>query len=70
MLPLADLPESDSVTLWVALEKRANQTKVLAVRNWKSIWDAIRSTPGASPPHLGGRTGRDKYGACISKGQA
>ena len=25
-----------------------------------SIWDAIRSTPGASPPHLGGRPRRDK----------
>ena len=49
-----------SVILWVASEKRANQTKVLVVRNSKSIWDAIRSTPGASPPHLGGRTGRDK----------
>ena len=70
MLPLVDLPESYSVTLWVASEKRANQTKVLAVRNWKSIWYAIRSTPYASPPHLSGRTGRDKYGACISKGQA
>jgi hypothetical protein len=33
MLPLVDLPESYSLTLWVASEKRANQTKVLAVRN-------------------------------------
>ena len=31
--------------------------------------DAIRSTPGASPFHLGGRTGRDEYDACIGKGQ-
>ena len=43
--------------------------KVLMVRNWTSVWDAIRSTPGASPPHLSGRTGRDEYGACIGKGQ-
>ena len=25
--------------------------------------------PGASPPRLGGRTGRDKCGACLGKGQ-
>ena len=24
---------------------------------------------GASPPHLRGRTGRDEYGTCVSKGQ-
>ena len=30
------------------------------VKNWTSVRDAIRSTPGASPPHLGGRTGRDE----------
>ena len=34
--------------------------KVLMVRNWTSFWDAIRSTPGESPPLLGGRTRRDK----------
>ena len=31
--------------------------------------DPIRSTPGTSPPLLGGRTGRDQYGACVGKGQ-
>ena len=31
------------------------------------VWDAIRSTPGASPARLGGRTGRDKYGSCIGR---
>ena len=30
---------------------------------------AIRSVPGASPPHLGGRAGRNEYGARICKGQ-
>ena len=50
---------------WVASEA----SKVLMVRNWTSVCDAIRSTPGASPPHLSGRTRRDEYGACISKGQ-
>ena len=38
--------------------KRGNEAKVLMVRNCTSTWDAIRSTPGASPPHLSGRTGR------------
>ena len=44
---------------WMALEKKGNQAKVLMVRNWTSIWDAIRSIPAASPPHLRGRTRRD-----------
>ena len=39
------------------------------VKSWTSVRDAIKSTPGASPPHLGGRTGRDEYGACVGKGQ-
>ena len=50
---------------WLASE--ANN--VLIVRSWTSVRDAIRSTPGASPPHLGGTTRRDEYVACISKGQ-
>ena len=44
-------------------------SEVLMVRSWTSVRDAIRSTPGASPPHLGGRTGRDKCDTCVSKGQ-
>ena len=43
--------------------------KVLMVRNWTSVWDAIRSTPGTSPPHLSSRAGREKYGACVGKRQ-
>ena len=35
----------------------------------ESVRDAIRSTPGASPTRLGGRTRRDEYGTCVSKGQ-
>ena len=50
---------------WVASEA----SKILMVRSWMSERDAIRSTPGASPPHLGGRTGRDEYSTCVSKGQ-
>ena len=48
---------------WVASEA----SKVLMVRT--SVWDAIRSTPGASPPRLSGRTGRDMYGTCVGKEQ-
>ena len=62
---LGGIPEAYSDCTQVASEA----SKVLMVRNWTSVWDAIRSTPGAPPPHLGGRTGRDKYSACISKGQ-
>ena len=50
---------------WVASEA----SKVLMVGSWTSVRDTIRSTPGASPPCLGGRTGRDEYGTCIGKGQ-
>ena len=32
-------------------------SKFLMVRNWTLVWDAIRSTPGASPPHLDRRAG-------------
>ena len=56
---------SQKVTLiapWVASEASE-------VKSWTSVRDAIRSTPGACPPHPGGRTGRDEYGACVSKGQ-
>ena len=37
------------------------------VKSWTSVRDAIKSTPGASPPHLGGRTGRGEYDAFVSK---
>ena len=64
-LSLGDIRKATLIAPWVASEA----TKVLMVRNRTSFCDAIRSTPGASPPHLSGRTGRDEYGACISKGQ-
>jgi len=32
------------------------------VRNWVLVWDAIRSTPDASPPHRSGRMGRGSSG--------
>ena len=39
------------------------------MKSWTSSRDAIKSTPGTSPPHLGGRTERDSDGACVGKGQ-
>ena len=47
---------------WVASEASE-------VKSWTSVRDAIRSTPGASPPCLGGRARGDEYGRCIGKGQ-
>ena len=31
---------------------RGNQIKILMIKDWTSIWDTPRSTPGASPPIL------------------
>ena len=39
------------------------------VKGWMTVRDVIRSTPGASPPHLSGRTRREEHEACVSKGQ-
>ena len=41
---------------WVASEA----SKVLMVRIWTSTRDAMRSTPGASPLYLSGRSRRDE----------
>ena len=35
-------------------------SKVLMVRSWMLIRNTTRSTPGAFPPHLCGRTGREE----------
>ena len=51
-LSLGDIPEGYSSPPRWHKRKRGNQAKVLMVRNWTSIWNAIRSAPGASPPHL------------------
>ena len=56
------------VTL-IAPQVAPEASKVLIVKTWTSVRGAIRSTPGASPPHLGGRTRKDKYVTCVSKGQ-
>ena len=41
----------------------------LKVKSWTSSRDAIKSTPGTSPPHLSGRTRRDVDCAYVGKGQ-
>ena len=63
-----------AVSAWEAFRRVGPQvaseaSKVLMVRSWTSVRDAIRSIPDACPPRLGGRTGRDEYVACVSKGQ-
>ena len=59
---------SQKATL-IAPRVASEASKVLMVRSWMSVRDAIRATPGASPPRLGDRTGRDEYVACVGKGQ-
>ena len=62
-----------AVLAWEAFQKvtliAPQVASEVMVKSWKSVRDAIRSTPGASPPLLGGRTGRDEYDTCVSKGQ-
>ena len=66
-----------AVLAWEAFQKvtliapwmPSEASKVLMVKSWTSVRDAIRSTPGASPPCLDGRTGRDEHDTCVSKGQ-
>ena len=56
------------VTL-IAPQVASEVSKVLMVRSWTSVRDTIRSTRGASPPHLSGRMARDEYVTCVGKGQ-
>ena len=39
------------------------------MKSWMSVRYAIRSTPGASLPHLGDGTERDEYDSCVNMGQ-
>ena len=65
---------SPEVLTWEALWKVTLIAPQVAsetseVKSWTSVRDAIRSTPGAFPPRLCGRTGRDEYDTCVGKGQ-
>ena len=53
----------------VTLTAPCVESEASEVKGWTSVRDAIRSTLGASPPCLGGRTGRDECDACVGKGQ-
>ena len=53
----------------IAPRVASEASKALKVRSWMSVRYAIRSAPGASPSLLSGRTRRDKYSACVGKGQ-
>ena len=53
----------------VTLDSPRVTSEASKVKSWTSSRDAIKSTPGTSPPHLGGRTGRDADCTCIGKGQ-
>ena len=64
-LSMGGIPEGYSDCTQVASEA----SKILIVRSWTSVRDAIRSTPGSSPTHLDGRTRRDEYDTCVAKGQ-
>ena len=57
------------VTL-IAPQMASEASEILMVRSWMPFRDAITTTPGASPPHLGGRTRRDERDACVGKGQS
>ena len=56
------------VTL-IAPRVASETSRILMVKSWTSVRDAIRSTPGISLPRLSGRTWRDEDSACIGKGQ-
>ena len=61
------------VLAWEAFQKvtliAPQVASEVMVKSWTSVRDVIRSTPGASPPRLGGRPRRDADGASIGKGQ-
>ena len=69
MFPPVVLAWEASRKVTLIAPRMASEQARLKVKSWTSGRDAIRSTPCTSPPRLGGRTGRDEYVACVSKGQ-
>ena len=55
---LGNIPGNYSVTPRLASEERDKSNQRSCWYGTKSVWDAIRSTPSASSPDLGGRTRR------------
>ena len=60
MFPPVVLAWEASRKVTLIAPRMASEQARLKVKSWTSDRDAIRSTPGTSPPHLGGRTGRVK----------
>ena len=63
-LSLGGIAEVYSDSPWVTSEASKVKGEELDVKR-----DAIKSTPGTSPPHLSSRTGRDSDCSCVGKGQ-
>ena len=60
MFPPAVLAlEASQKDTLIASQVASEASKVVMVKIWTSVWDAIRSTPVAFPPHLSGRTERE-----------
>ena len=57
-LSLGNILEDCAAPPWVEPEEKGNQSKILIVKNWISIWDDITLTLGAITSFLGGRTRR------------
>ena len=58
MFPPVVLAWEASRKVTLIAPRMASEQARLKVKSWTSGRDAIRSTPGTSQPHLGGRTGR------------
>ena len=56
MFPPVVLAWEASRKVTLIAPRMASEQARLKVKSWTSGRDAIRSTPGTSPPHLGGRT--------------
>ena len=69
MFPPVVLAWEASRKVTLIAPRMASEQARLKVKSWTSGRDAIRSTPGTSPPRLSGRTERVEDSTCVSKGQ-
>ena len=63
------IPKSYFVPPQVASEEKGKSKTGLGGMELSQFEMPSGLPPGVSPPRLGGRTRRDKFGACVSKGQ-
>ena len=68
MFPPVVLAWEASRKVTLIAPRMASEQARLKVKSWTSGRDAIRSNPGTSPLHLGGRTKRVEDSACVGKG--